>query len=86
MGEVKENPVLSELILDSTKIFSEVKCSFLSILLGVKGLTLLTPRVKPWVKQSFLAFDSMDRTLKCDHSLESCWAVLYCGAVSFPTL
>ena len=32
----------------------------------------LTPRVKPWVTQSFLSFDSMDRTLKCDHSLESC--------------
>ena len=41
----------------------------------------LTPRVKPWVIQSFLTFDSMDKTLKCDHSLESCWAVLYCGAV-----
>ena len=35
----------------------------------------LTPRVKPWVIQSFLTFDSMDR--KCDHSLESCSAVLY---------
>ena len=32
----------------------------------------LTPRVKPWVIQSFLTFDSVDRTLKCDHSLESC--------------
>ena len=32
----------------------------------------LTPRVKPWVIQSFLTFDSMYRTLKCDHSLESC--------------
>ena len=32
----------------------------------------LTPRVKPWVVQSFLTFDSMDRTLKCDHSLEGC--------------
>ena len=42
----------------------------------------LTPRVKPWVIQSFLTFDSMDRTLKCDHSLESCLAVLYCGALS----
>ena len=41
----------------------------------------LTSRVKPWVKQNFLTFDSVDRTLKCDHSLESCWAVLYCGAV-----
>ena len=28
--------------------------------------------VKPWVIQSLLTFDSMDRTLKCDHSLESC--------------
>ena len=25
----------------------------------------------------------MDRTPKCDHSLESCGAVLYCGAVCF---
>ena len=32
----------------------------------------LTPRLKPWVIKSFLTFDSMDRTLKCDHSLESC--------------
>ena len=32
----------------------------------------LTRRVKPWVIDSFLTFDSMDRTLKCDHSLESC--------------
>ena len=38
----------------------------------------LTPIVKPWVIQSFLTFDSMDKTLKCDHSLESCLAVLYC--------
>ena len=43
----------------------------------------LTPRVKHWVIQSFVTFDSMDRTLKCDHSFESCWAVLYCGAVCF---
>ena len=44
----------------------------------------LTPRVKPWVIQSFLTFDSMDRTVKCDHSLESCCAVhvLYCRAVT----
>ena len=31
----------------------------------------LTPRVKPWVIQSSLTFDSMDRILKCDHSLEA---------------
>ena len=35
-------------------------------------LNPLTPRVKPWLLQSFLTFGSMDRTLKCDHSLESC--------------
>ena len=46
----------------------------------------LTPRVKPWVIQSFLTFESMYRTLKCDHSLESCWGVLYCGAVCFSIL
>ena len=32
----------------------------------------LTPKVKHWVMQSFVTFDSKDRTLKCDHSLESC--------------
>ena len=37
----------------------------------------LTPRVKAWVIQSFLTFDSMYRTLKCDHSLESCLVVLF---------
>ena len=38
----------------------------------------LTPKVKPQVTQSFLPFHSMDRPLKCDHSLEChrpvlCW-------------
>ena len=47
----------------------------------------MTPRVKPWLIQSFLTFDSMaDRTLKCDHSMETCGAVLYCGAVCFSIL
>ena len=32
----------------------------------------LTPRVKPRVIQSVLTFDSMYRTLKYEHSLESC--------------
>ena len=27
--------------------------------------------MKSWVIQSFLTFDSMDRTLKCDHSLKA---------------
>ena len=29
----------------------------------------VTPRVKPWVIQMFLTFDSVDRTLKCNYSL-----------------
>ena len=41
----------------------------------------LTLRVNPWVIESLLTFDSMKRPLKCDHSLESHQAVLYCGAV-----
>ena len=32
----------------------------------------------------FLTFDSVDRTPKCNLSLESCWAVLYCGTGCFP--
>ena len=43
----------------------------------------LTPRVKPWVIQSFITFACMNRTLKSGDSLESCGAVLYCGAVCF---
>ena len=31
--------------------------------------------------QTFLTFDSIDRTITCDYSLENCRAVLYCGAV-----
>ena len=30
----------------------------------------LTPRVNLWVVESFLTFDSMHRTLKCEHLLE----------------
>ena len=37
------------------------------------GINPLTPRLKPWVIKSFpVTFDFVDRTLKCDHSLESC--------------
>ena len=41
----------------------------------------LTPRVKPWMIQSFRTFHSMDRTLKCDH----CWKAVeqYFTAVLF---
>ena len=33
----------------------------------------LTPKVKPWVIQSFLTFDSMDRTLKCGQFYPVCY-------------
>ena len=36
--------------------------------------------------QTFLTFVSMDRTLKCDHSLENHSAVLNCRAVYFSIL
>ena len=36
----------------------------------VSSFCPLATAVKPWVIQSFLTFDPMDRTLKCDHSLE----------------
>ena len=31
----------------------------------------------------FLTFECVDEILKCDHSNESCWAVLFCGAVFY---
>ena len=51
---------------------------YFTVVLFVNPLTL---RVKPWVIESFLTFDALYRTLNCDHSLERCLAVLYCGAV-----
>jgi len=30
-----------------------------------------------------LTFESVDEILKCDHSIESYWAVLSCGAVNY---
>ena len=42
----------------------------------------LTSRVKPWVKQSVLMFDSMDRTLKCDHFFNFTQSVILDLAVS----
>jgi len=30
-----------------------------------------------------LTFESVDEILKCDHSNESYWAVLFCGAVYY---
>ena len=48
-----------------------------------------TPRVKLWVIQSFLTFDSMDKTLKCDHSLESrtlLWCCLFLNFTQFVIL
>ena len=35
-----------------------------------------------WVLQSFLTSDSMNRTLKCDHSLKSCWCCLCFNLIS----
>ena len=40
-------------------------------LVSLKLHNPLTPTVKPWVIQSFLTFDFVDRTVKCDYSLES---------------
>ena len=42
---------------------------YFTVVMFVNPLTL---RVKPWVIKSFLTCDYVDRTLKCDHLLESC--------------
>ena len=42
-----------------------------------------TSTVKPQVTQSLLNLDSINRTLKCDHWLESHRVVLYCVAACF---
>ena len=46
----------------------------------------LTPRVKPWVIQSFLTFDFMYRTLKCDHwkAVEQCFTVVLFDFQCYP--
>ena len=43
----------------------------------------LTPSMKPCVIQSFLTFDPIDRTLKCDRTLESCGVVCVCDFTQF---
>ena len=45
---------------------------FLDRLTIAGKLNPLTPRVKPSVIDSFLTFDSVDRTLHLEHSLETC--------------
>ena len=53
---------------------------FFSLNIPFLQLNSLTIGVKLWVIQSFLTFDSIDKILKCDHSLESCCSTLlwYC--------
>ena len=60
-----------------TPLMNLLKFSFKLNLAEIRQLNMrlfntLSPKVKLWVMQSFLTFDSMDRTLKCDHSLDSC--------------
>ena len=46
----------------------------------------MTPRVKPQVIQSFLTFDSMDRTLKCDRkAVEQYFTVVLFVSAIFPS-
>ena len=67
----KQNPLISNEIntpSDAARIIIPTSRVFENF----NPMHALTPRVKPTVIQSFLTFDSMDRTLECDHSLESC--------------
>ena len=59
---------------------AEKRSAFTDYLSEFEFLNHVNLRVKPWVTQSFLTFDFVERTLKCDQSLESCRAVIYCGA------
>ena len=65
--EMEVRQIVSK-IVNSSKGSATVSKKWTSLLC----LLPLTPRVNPWVIQSFLTFDSMYITLKCDHSLESC--------------
>ena len=59
-----------ELLYARLTLIQWMSGSLCVILIGI--VNSLTPRVKPWVIQSYLTFDSIDRTLKCDQLLESC--------------
>ena len=48
-----------------------IQCSLFEIFISFNPLTA---RVKPWVLQSFLTFDPMDGTLKCN---AFCFSTLY---------
>ena len=56
------------------EVFYTIICAFLIWKLSDYGSQILSAQqvVKPWVIQSFLTFDSMDTTRKCDDLLESC--------------
>ena len=78
---VRNHPVIGRLI--QYRKASKLQQGDLHTGMGAIKLNPYTPRIKPKVIQSFLTLDSKDRTLICDHSLESCSVVLYCGAVCF---
>ena len=64
---VREHKILGPYVEGLTKlVVSSFEVCFTS------SISPLTPRVKPWVIQSLQTFDSMNRTVKCDHLLESC--------------
>ena len=61
MGDSRDRALKCDHSLDAVE-------QYFTVLLFVNPLT---PRVKPWVIQSFLTFEPMYRTLKCDHSLDA---------------
>ena len=46
-------------------------------------LNPFTPRVSYGDIKALLTFETVDEILKCNQSNESCWAVLFCGAVYY---
>ena len=53
---------------------------------GLNFINPLTPKGETLGDKKFSNFDSMDRTLNCDHSMESHQAVLYFDTVCFSDL
>ena len=49
----------------------------------IQNLAVPTVVLFVMLYRAILTFESVDEILKCDHSNESCWAVLSCGAVYY---
>ena len=55
----------------------------ISVTIQIKATEQYFPGAVYYAVQRDVNFESVDEILKCDHSIETYWAVLPCGAVCY---